>query len=126
MIPFVFSFTTSPRGFMQNVLTRSSNFSVLYTILLSYNSSVRRENISAGSSTRTPISTRFDFVSMFKSLQTLSIHLLPLRPTEIIHCLPRYFSFSVIISYPSSSACTCTALQLNTNSTLSFNSSNRL
>ena len=43
MIPFVFSFTTIPFGFIQKVLTLSSNFSVRYTILLSYNSSVRCE-----------------------------------------------------------------------------------
>ena len=40
--------------------------------------------ITAGSSTRTPMSTRLDFVGILRSLQTFSIHLLPLRPTETI------------------------------------------
>ena len=39
----------------------------------------------AGSSTRTPMSTRLDLVGIFSSLQTCSIHLLPIRPTEIMH-----------------------------------------
>ena len=45
------------------------------------------ENISAGSSTRTPISTRLERLGMFSDSQTLSIHLLPLRPAEITHFL---------------------------------------
>ena len=61
--------------------------------LLSYSSSVRCEKITAGSSTRTPISTRLDLVGMFRSLQTVSIHLLPLRPTETIHFLTVVSSF---------------------------------
>src|SRR5699024_7120726 len=85
MIPLVFSFTTIPLGFMQKVRTLSSNFSVRYTILLSYSSSVRCEKITAGSSTRTPISTLLDLVGISISLHTFSIHLLPLLPTETIH-----------------------------------------
>ena len=53
--------------------------------MLSYSSSVMWEKITAGSSTRTPRSTRFDFVPMPSSPQTFSIHLLPLRPTDTTH-----------------------------------------
>ena len=70
---------------MQKVRTLSSNFSVRYTILLSYSSSVRWLNTTAGSSTRTPISTRLDSVPISSSRHTVSIHLLPLRPTDTTH-----------------------------------------
>ncbi len=72
---------------MQNVRTLSSNFSVRYTILLSYSSSVRWEKITAGSSTLTPISTRLLLDAIPKFSHTLSIHLEPLLPTETMHCL---------------------------------------
>ena len=99
-MPFVFSFTTMPCGFMQKVRTLSSKSCVLYTILLSYSSSVRCENIRAGSSTRTPISTRFDLVGISRSLQTFSIHLLPLLPTEMIQYLLSYVLSAVFTAYP--------------------------
>lgn len=70
---------------------------VLYTILLSYSSSVRCEKIRAGSSTRTPISTRFDLVGISRSLQTFSIHLLPLLPTEMIQYLLSYVLSAVLL-----------------------------
>lgn len=46
--------------------------------------------VTAGSSTRTPISTRLDLVGISRSSQTFSIHLLPLRPTDTIHFLHAY------------------------------------
>ena len=43
------------------------------------------EKITAGSSTRTPMSTRLLLAGMFNSSQIVSIHLLPLLPTETMH-----------------------------------------
>lgn len=52
-------------------------------------------NTSAGSSTRTPISTRLDLVGISSDWQTDSIHLLPLRPTEMMHLRPVNVPLSV-------------------------------
>ena len=126
MIPLVFSLTTTPLGFIQNVLTRSSYLFVLYTILLSYNSSVRCLNTSAGSSTLTPISTRFDFVGISRSEHTVSIQCEPERPAEMIHFLHSYSCPPASILKPSFSSPiirTFSTGVLKWNSTLSFNSS---
>ena len=45
------------------------------------------EKMTAGSSTRTPRSTRLDLVPIPSSLHTFSIHLEPERPTDTIHCV---------------------------------------
>ena len=55
-------------------------------------------NTSAGSSTRTPMSTRLDLVGMSSASHTDSIHLLPLRPTEMMHLLPQNVPLSVSAS----------------------------
>ena len=122
MIPFVFSFTTTPLGFIQNVRTRSWYFFERYTILDSYNESVNSENVSAFNSTRTPISTRSLFVSMPKFEHTDSIHLLPERPVEMIHCADVYVSSPQTTSYPSSILFTISMCLKKWNSALSFKS----
>ena len=113
MIPFVFSFTTTPLGFIQNVRTRSWYFFERYTILDSYNESVNSENVSAFNSTRTSIS-RFE--------HTDSIHLLPERPVEMIHCADVYVSSPQTTSYPSSILFTISMCLKKWNSALSFKS----
>ena len=59
--------------------------------------------MTAGSSTRTPRSTRFDFVGIPSSRQTFSIHLLPLLPTEMMHLSQEKLSSAALsIRYPPS------------------------
>ena len=93
--------------------------------MLSYSSSVMCEKSTAGSSTLTPISTRFDSVSMPSSSHTVSIHLLPLLPTETMHLLQVYSPPSVTTLYPPSVRPMAFTGVRNLNSTLSFSSSYR-
>ena len=89
--------------------------------MLSYSSSVMGANTSAGSSTRTPMSTRLDLVGIFRSSHTVSIHLLPLRPTEMMHLRPTKAPLSVSASYrPSAVMVRAFTGVRKWNSTLSF------
>ncbi len=80
---------------MQNVLTKSPYFLVLYTTLLSYTLSVMCSKIDAGSSTLTPISTLLLLLSIPSLVQTLDIHLDPDLPVATIISLHLNSSSSV-------------------------------
>ena len=54
--------------------------------------------IAAGSSTRAPMSTRFDNVGMFISRQIFSIQEEPERPTDTTHQRQVYVSPRTVIS----------------------------